>query len=64
MMNDTDQLFWVVVIFVGAMVLWRIAHLLMQVLSAMGALIDDERTDDERLERLFDELERNSNLRH
>jgi hypothetical protein len=60
MMDDTNQMFWVVIICLGAIVLWRIVRLLTQVIGATGALIDDANANDERLERLFDKMNKKS----
>jgi hypothetical protein len=62
-MDDADQLFWVVVVIVGAMALWRIMQLFLELLGTLGQLLGEDKADEEHVERILDRFDENSKTR-
>jgi hypothetical protein len=62
-MDDADQLFWVVVVIVGAMALWRIMQLFLELLGTLGQLLGEDKANEEHVERMLDRFDENSKTR-
>jgi hypothetical protein len=62
-MDDADQLFWVVVVIVGAIALWRIMQLFLELLGTLGQLLGEDKANEEHVERMLDRFDENSKTR-
>jgi hypothetical protein len=62
-MGDADQLFRVVVVIVGAMALWRIMQLFLELLGTLGQLLGEDKANEEHVERMLDRFDENSKTR-
>jgi hypothetical protein len=62
-MDDADQLFWVVVVIVVAIALWRIMQLLVELFGTLGQLLGEDKADEEHVERMLDRFDENSKTR-
>jgi hypothetical protein len=62
-MDDADQLFWVVVVIVIAIALWRIMQLLVELFGTLGQLLGEDKADEEHIERMLDRFDENSKTR-
>jgi hypothetical protein len=62
-MDDADQLYWVVVVIVVAIALWRIMQLLVELFGTLGQLLGEDKADEEHVERMLDRFDENSKTR-
>jgi hypothetical protein len=62
-MDDADQLFWVVVVIIGAIASWRIMQLFLELFGTLGQLLGEDKADEEHVERMLDRFDENSKTR-
>lgn len=62
-MDDANQLFWVVVVISGAIALWRILQLFVELFGTLGQLLGEDKADEEHVERMLDRFDENSKTR-
>ena len=62
-MGDADQLFWVVVVIIGAIAVWRLMQLFLELLGTLGQLLGEDKANEEHVERMLDRFDENSKTR-
>jgi hypothetical protein len=62
-MDDADQLFWVVVVIIGAIAVWRLMQLFLELLGTLGQLLGEDKANEEHVERMLDRFDENSKTR-
>jgi hypothetical protein len=62
-MDDANQFFWVVVVIIGAIVVWRLMQLFLELFGTLGQLLGEDKADHKHVERMLDRFEENSKTR-
>jgi hypothetical protein len=62
-MGDADQLFRVVVVIIGAIAVWRLMQLFLELLGTLGQLLGEDKANEEHVERMLDRFDENSKTR-
>jgi hypothetical protein len=62
-MDDANQAFWVVVVIIGAIALWRLMQLFLELFGTLGQLLGEDKANEEHVERMLDRFDENSKTR-
>jgi hypothetical protein len=62
-MDDANQAFWVVVVIIGAIALWRLMQLFLELFGTLGHLLGEDKANEEHVERMLDRFDENSKTR-